>query len=187
MYLISFQKYTKIIPLSPPTHRFASKYVQWTVGGHLAVQPVRHLPALSPPLLHLDKSDRPHEQLEALKRHVARVFDTRQGELSTAEPRNQQVHCKLTARNNKPDGRRNACARTSIRPANIRTVRRAVRTELPLSFGSGTKLTTRLRLIMSHLSVCLSTSIVKKSCSIMDGCLLRRSMGVVVIHDEHGA
>lgn len=67
----------------------------------------------------------------------------------------------------------------------MRIARHAIGKQSPLSFGSGTKFTTKLRLMRSHPSVCSSTSMIRKSCSIMDGCRLRRSIGVVVTHDEH--
>ena len=56
----------------------------------------------------------------------------------------------------------------------------------PLSLDSGTKLTTKLRLIMFHLARCsVSESISKKSCSRISGCRDRKSMGVTSIHEAH--
>jgi hypothetical protein len=56
----------------------------------------------------------------------------------------------------------------------------------PLSLESGTKLRTKLRLIMSHLAQCsVPESISKKSCSRIAGCRDRKSMGVTLIHEVH--
>lgn len=53
---------------------------------------------------------------------------------------------------------------------------------VPLSLGSGTKLTTKLRLITFHFSLCAdSASMSRKSCSRIVGCRDRKSMGVTSI------
>ena len=81
------QQYDKVIPVScaKSSLLFVLSVLPVRRGRRLLStleEPIRHLPAFSPPGTNLFESHRGHEALKMFGRHVARIQDARQWELS---------------------------------------------------------------------------------------------------------